>query len=59
MTEQLTAADLAQRGFTPQQIRRLEALRDVYPVIEFVESNEALQRLHFLKWRYTHHQVTV
>ena len=59
MTEQLTAADLTQRGFTPQQIRRLEALRDVYPVIEFVESNEMLHRLHFLKWRYTQHQVTV
>ena len=59
MSEQLTAADLIRRGFTAQQIRRLEALRDVYPVIEFVESNETLQRLHFLKWRYTHHQVTV
>lgn len=59
MTEPLTAADLAQRGFAPQQIRRLESLRDVYPVIEFVESNEALHRLRFLKWRYTQHQVTV
>ena len=43
--------DLAQCGFAPEQIARLEALRSVYPVIEFVESNEQLQRLQFMKWR--------
>ena len=59
MAEQPTAADLAKRGFTPQQIRRLKTLREVYPLIELVDSNEALLRLHFLKWRYTQHHVTV
>jgi hypothetical protein len=41
---------LAQLGFTPDQIERLERLRDAYPFIEFVESGEQWRRLVFLKW---------
>ena len=33
---------------TADQIARLEALRDVYPILEFVDSSEQLQRLRFL-----------
>jgi hypothetical protein len=51
--------DLARLGFAPEQIARLEALRDVYPVIEFVESNEQLQRLQFMKWRIARQQVRI
>jgi hypothetical protein len=51
--------DLMQLGFAPEQIERLEALRRVYPVIEFVDSNEQLQRLQFLKWRFARQHVTV
>ena len=51
MTGQLTTTDLAALDFTPEQIERLEALREAYPIIEFVTTEE-WQRLRFLKWRY-------
>lgn len=42
--------DLVVQGFTTEQIEHLCRLRAVYPVIEFVESKQELQRLIFLKW---------
>jgi hypothetical protein len=56
MTGHLTTADLAAQGFTLVQIKRLEALREAYPIIEFVTGKE-WQRLRFLKWRYAHQPV--
>ena len=35
-----TVADLAQAGFTPEQIECLSLLRDVYPLLEFLETAE-------------------
>ena len=54
MTAPLTIEDLALLGFTPEQIERLEALREAYPLIEWV-TNEEWQRLRFLKWRHAQH----
>jgi hypothetical protein len=51
MTEAITAEDLKRLDFTPEQIARLEALRAVYPAIEFATSEE-WRRLVFLKWRF-------
>ena len=45
-----TTIELEQLGFTAGQIARLEALREVYPLIEMVDSAEQLQRLVFLRW---------
>jgi hypothetical protein len=45
--------ELEQLGFTPDQIARLTALREVYPLIEMVDSAEQLQRLVFLRWLHT------
>lgn len=42
-------AELEAQGFTAEQIAALSRLRDVYPVIEFVDSQE-MQNLLFLKW---------
>lgn len=44
---------LVVQGFTTEQIGHLCRLRAVYPVIEFVESEQELQRLIFLKWLYS------
>jgi hypothetical protein len=41
---------LASHGFTPEQIERLEALRALYPVPEFVISPREHGRLRLLKW---------
>jgi hypothetical protein len=45
--------ELEQLGFTPEQIARLAALRELYPLIEMVDSAEQLQRLVFLRWLHT------
>ena len=44
-------ADLADAGFTPGQIAILRALRDIYPLPEFLGLAE-IQRLAFVKWRW-------
>lgn len=47
------AADLARAGLTPEQIRRLQALRDRYhPLIEQVETRQQWEQLQFLRWLY-------
>jgi hypothetical protein len=49
---------LASHGFTPEQIERLEALRAVYPVQEFVTSPREHGRLRFLKWMRANGRIT-
>ena len=56
MTGATTVEDLLRLEFTPEQIARLTALRDAYPVLEFVSSEE-WRRLVFLKWRCSHEDV--
>ena len=46
-------------GFTPQQIMRLQALRDAYPIIELVDSQRSLDQLRFLKWRHASGRLNV
>lgn len=48
----ITVDDLIAQGFTPEQIARLVALRNDYPLVEAVGSQRELDRLRFLKWRY-------
>lgn len=47
---EVTTADLEALGFNDEQITKLEALRADYPLIEFVESNQQLNQLRFLRW---------
>ena len=53
----LDEAQLADAGFTTDQIMRLTELRALYPLLEFVESPAAVNRLRFLRWRYSMEQV--
>lgn len=53
MSRPATAADLVEAGFTAEQIERLERLRSVYPMLEFLTTPE-VRRLEFLKWRRLH-----
>jgi hypothetical protein len=53
MVSAITTEDLLRLDFSPEQIARLAALRDAYPALEFVSSEE-WRRLVFLKWRYEH-----
>ena len=46
----VTASDLAEAGFSDEQIEALETLRANYPYIEFFDSRKELQRLRFMKW---------
>lgn len=46
----LTTADLAAEGFSPSQISRLEGLRDLRPIAEFLDSSAERERLLFLRW---------
>lgn len=46
----VTRSDLLAEGFTPSQIEALEALRAVYPYIEFFDSRQEIHRLRFMKW---------
>ena len=45
-----TRDDLASAGITPEQIERLEILRNHYPYIEFIDSQRQLEKLRFLRW---------
>jgi len=53
----MTPADLADLGFSPEQIARFEELRECYPLIEFLESAHEMHRLAFLKWCYRTRRV--
>lgn len=48
----MTTEQLANEGFTPDQIDRLTALAQNCPWIEFVASSDEWRQLIFLKWRY-------
>ena len=48
----ITVDDLGTQGFSPEQIARLIAMRNDYPMVEAVGSRRELDRLRFLKWRY-------
>jgi len=50
--DEVTAEDLLEAGFTPEQVERLTALKSAYPFIEYVDTAKQWQRLEFLKWRY-------
>jgi hypothetical protein len=50
-------AQLADSGFTSEQIMRLTELRAVYPLLEYVDSTAVVNRLRFLKWRYSTGQI--
>lgn len=47
---QITQETLIEDGFTHEEIRKLKALRSVYPHAEFVESQQQWEQLVFLKW---------
>jgi hypothetical protein len=47
-----TEIELEQLGFTREQIASLVALRDRYPLVEFVTNRTACERLIFLRWCY-------
>lgn len=54
----LTAADLAADGFSPAQIHRLEGLRDLRPIAEFLDSSAERERLLFLRWMHRTGQLS-
>lgn len=45
-----TRSDLLASGFTTAEIDALEALRALYPYVEFLDSRQELERLRFMKW---------
>ncbi|HEX5164803.1 MAG TPA: hypothetical protein VFV93_05360 [Thermomicrobiales bacterium] len=51
-TTEVTVDDLLAVGFTDDQIERLQALKNAYPFIEYVDTAKQWRRLEFLKWRY-------
>jgi hypothetical protein len=53
-----SVADLEREGFTPEQIARLEALRDRYPATEYCESDQQLRRLELMRWLYQNGRLT-
>ncbi len=57
MTTEMTIADLTAKGFTEEQIERLVALRDNYDPLAHLCTEQELQRLQFLKWRFSHERV--
>lgn len=46
----VTRSDLLAEGFTEAQVEALEALRAVYPYVEFFDSRQEIHRLRFMKW---------
>ena len=50
---------LVTEGFSPQQIARLQAMRDAYPLIELVQSRRELDQLRFLRWRHATGRISV
>jgi hypothetical protein len=46
----LTSSELAAEGFSPAQITKLEGLRDLRPIAEFLDSSAERERLQFLRW---------
>jgi hypothetical protein len=58
MPRVMTHSDLELQGFNPEQIKRLDELKAVYPHLEFTDSIDEWRRLTFLKWRHTTGRVT-
>lgn len=59
MRTTVTRSDLLAEGFTVAEIDALEALRAVYPYVEFLESRQEIQRLRFMKWMIDRKPVSV
>ncbi|MBX6752810.1 hypothetical protein [Thermorudis peleae] len=55
--DQAAERELAQAGFTPEQIARLRELRDMYPYIEYMDSRKQWNRLRFVKWLYAEGKI--
>lgn len=53
-TDEIGVEDLVDAGFTSVEIAKLSALKENYPFIEYVESDNQWRRLLFMKWRYRH-----
>lgn len=49
-TRPMTIAQLRRDGFTARQIRELKALRESYPIREYVTSSQDMRRLELLRW---------
>ena len=43
---------LEQAGFTQEQIQCLRDVREMYPYIEYIDSQREWHRLRFVKWLY-------
>ena len=57
-TRTIQPLDLFALGFTPEQIARLEALKQSYSAFsEHFDSDREFQQLAFLKWRYQHGDI--
>lgn len=52
--QSITVEDLANLGFTEEEVLALSALRAAYPFIEYVDTASQWRRLLFLQWRYRH-----
>lgn len=59
MRTTVTRSDLLAEGFTVTEVDALEALRAVYPYVEFFESRQEIQRLRFMKWMIDREPVSV
>lgn len=57
-THTITTVELAQSGFSQEEIQQLDALRAGFDAFrESCESNQQYERLCFLKWLYEHGRV--
>lgn len=52
-TAQTTEETLAENDFNADEIRALKLLRDQSPYLEYFDTQIELQRMRFLKWRFT------
>jgi hypothetical protein len=48
-----TSEDLAEAGFSKQEIEALADLGKRYPYLEFTDSGKQWNHLKFVKWRFT------
>ena len=56
--DEITEDELREAGFTDEQIDQLKNVREMYPYVEYIDSQREWHRLRFVKWLYHQGQIT-
>ena len=56
--QEINETELRREGFTDEQIKHLQEMREMYPYVEYVDSRREWHHLRFVKWLYHRGEIT-